>query len=164
MHDPLVLYSTVTKLALNVARIYYNDLHYVWCAPVFDGRQAADAEYSVPPTSSPYEIFLALREEIRRGDAHSRRIEENRTGILRGATAKRRSGTISEQQEQEIATIVELAQPSIYEPLILVIPYAGVRSMVSPVPIRERANPLSTESILPALPRHLFDVIRPTES
>jgi hypothetical protein len=161
MPDPIVLYSTVTKLALNIARIYYGDVHYVWCAPVFDGRQGSEVDFIVPPTSSPYEIYLGLREEIRRGDTHSGKMKDNLGGILRGAEAKRQAGAISVKQEQEISEIVELAQPILYEPLMLVIPFAAVKGLVTVVPVRRRANPLSAELIIEALPRPLFDVICP---
>jgi hypothetical protein len=159
--DPIVLYSTVTKLAFNIARRYYNDVHYVWCSPVFDGSQVSDLELTVPPTSSPYEIYAALKQEVARGERHSQKIQENRAGILRGATAKRQKGIISEEQEQEIVAIVEEAEGIHYQPLILVIPFAGVKSLMTPVPIRQRASVLSMESTILELPRSQFDVIRP---
>lgn len=162
MPEPIVLYSTITKLALNIARIYYGDIHYVWCAPVFDASQTSGVEFILPPTSSPFEIYQELKRHVLRGDGHSDKIKENRAGILRGATEKLKAGKITAQQQQDIATTVEIAQSTLYEPLILVIPYTvAVRRLVTPVPVGRRANPLSAELIIPELPRRLFDVIRP---
>jgi hypothetical protein len=158
---PNVLYSATTLLAFRISQLYYRDIHYAWCSPVFDGREHSDLESGVPPTSSPYEIYLAFRQESERSDRHGPRILENRAGILRGAAVKRESGTISKDQEDEIAAIVHAADYRYFRPMIFVIPFASVQDRVQPVPVLQRASLLSSEVIIPHLPRHLFDIIRP---
>lgn len=161
MPDPIVLYSTVTKLAFNIARRYYHDIHYVWCAPIFDASKESDVDFIVPPTSSPYEIYRDFQKHVNRAEGHSHMIEENKAGILRGATAKRRAGIITPEQEQDIIATAEDAQHIWYEPLILVVPFAKVKKLISIPPVTMRASALSAEVIIPELPRRLFDVIRP---
>jgi hypothetical protein len=161
MSYPNVLYSTVTWLAFQIAREYYEDVHYAWCAPIFDGRDRDPLAPSVPPTSSPFEIYSNLKEEISRGDRHSAKIQENKTGLLRGAAAKFSAKTIDAQEQTEIEGIVAAAGLQDFKPLILVIPYANVASLVQSVPLQMRASLFSTELIIPQLPRKLFDVIRP---
>lgn len=155
----LVLYSATTWLAYVIAQRYYRGEHYVWCTPHFDPRHDGWDESAVPPTSSPCEIYRSLAEEVRRGDRHSAKIKENRVGILRGANAKRQAGIISAEQEQTIASIVELAQPRDFRPLIYVIPYAGAADRLREPPPEDKAHPLSAEYIADALPRQYFDVI-----
>jgi len=58
-----------------------------------------------------------------------------------------------------IAKVVNLADISDFRPLLLIIPYAAVASLVSVVPPEDRAHPLSTEFIIADLPREVFDVI-----
>ena len=161
MSDPIVLYSTTTLLAFKIAQGYYNDIHFAWCTHVFDGRERSDLESGVPPTSSPYEIYLGLQQEVQRGDRHSAKIPENRAGILRGAAAKLKTGVIGKLQEEEIGAIVQAADLSYFKPLIFVIPFVQVQDLIQPVPVQERAGLFSTEVIIPSLPRGLFDVIRP---
>ena len=101
MADPILLYSTNTWLAYIIAQRFYNSEHYVWCTPFFDPRSLATYDATVPPTSSPSEIYRNLYEEARRGDRHSAKIKENQTGILRGANFKRGSGIITEEEEKD---------------------------------------------------------------
>jgi hypothetical protein len=106
MEEPLILYSTNTWLAYMIAQRYYEAEHYVWCTPYFDPRRFGDRDSAVPPTSSPFEVYCSLAEEVSRRDRHSKKVEENRAGILRGANAKRQAAAIDEEQEKEIASIV----------------------------------------------------------
>ena len=162
MITPVVLYSTNTWLAYIISQEYYNGVHYVWCTPYFDPRSQTSLDVAVPPTSSPYEIYHSLHEEVVRGDRHSAKIRDNKAGILRGATAKREAGVITEQQESEIVSIVEQAQLTDYKPLLYVIPYAPVAGLIREVPISKRAHPLSKEYIIEQLPRKYFDPIEMT--
>ncbi len=99
-------------------------------------------------------------EEVARGDRHSAKIKENRSGILRGVDAKRRAGVINPDQEAAIVNIVEHAESRDFWPLIYVIPYAGVVHVMREPPPDDKAHPLSAEFIIDALPRQMFDVIR----
>lgn len=156
---PVLLYSTNTWLAYGISEQYYNGAHYVWCTPYFDPRLLESLEPGVPPTSSPYEVYRSLYDEVQRGDRHSAKIKENKAGILRGASFKRQTGVITEQQERDIASIVELAESRDFKPLIYVIPYTLVAELLREVPIGEKAHPLSREYLIDALPRKYFDVL-----
>jgi len=159
MSDPLILYSANTWLSYAIAERYYNGEHYVWCTPAFDGGSPHAAAWHVPPTSSPFEIYKGLFEEVRRGDRHSAAIARNKVGILRGASVKRGAGTITDSQEKEIASILDSAETRDFRPLIYVIPYQLVAGQIINVPISDRAHPLSVEYVVESLQRGQFDVI-----
>ncbi len=159
MADPILLYSTNTWLAYIIAQRFYKGERYVWCTPFFDPRSLATYDTTVPPTSSPSEIYRNLDAEVRRGDRHSAKIKENRTGILRGANYKRASGIITEEEEKDIAAIVELAEIRDFRPLLYVIPYTLVSNLLREVPVRDRAAPLSQEYMIEKLPRRHFDIL-----
>jgi hypothetical protein len=131
----------------------------VWCTPHFDSKSTPAHDYTVPPTSSPSEIYHSLYEEVMRGDRHSTKIENNRKAIREGAIHKRDSGVITEQQEKEIREVVEEAELQDFKPLLYVIPFHLVTGLVEDVPVRDRAHPLSVEYIIRELPRYLFDII-----
>ena len=160
MPDPLVLYSTNTWLAFNIAERYYRGDHYVWCTPFFNGRSDKGGAGFVPPTSCPAEIYRSLYGECRAGDRHSARIEQNRQGIIWGAEAKWNAGIISDDRQEEIASVVERAEVRDFEPIIYVMPYRRVVRLVKEVPVKDRAHPLSVEYVIESLPRRLFDVIK----
>lgn len=159
MPDPTVLYSASTFLAYRIAQQYYKDVHYVWCSPVFDGRTSGPLDPTVPPTSSPCEIYWSLHQEVSRGDRHSAKITENRAGIIRGAQFKRKIGVINEEIESDIIAATELAETRDFRPLMLIIPYAKVKRLIEKVPIKSRAHPLSVECLISSLPGKLFSVI-----
>jgi hypothetical protein len=159
MEKPLILYSMNTWLAYMIAQRYYKTEHYVWCTPYFDPRKSGDRESAVPPTSSPFEMYCSLAEDVARRDRHSAKIVDNRAGILRGANAKRRSGVIDARQEKDIVSIVDGADSGDFRPLMYVIPYSEVIDRMREPPPRDKAHPLSEEYIIDRLPRTLFDVI-----
>jgi hypothetical protein len=159
MEKPLILYSTNTWLAYMISQRYYKTEHYVWCTPYFDPRRSGDRDSAVPPTSSPFEVYCSLIEEVTRRDRHSKKIEENRAGILRGANAKRQSGVIDARQEKDIVSIVDRADSGDFRPLMYVIPYSEVIDRMREPPPEDKAHPLSQEYIIDRLPRELFDVI-----
>ena len=154
-----VLYSTNTWLAYNIARMFYGDLHYVWCSPVFDSRCRPAMQAAPPPTSCPGDIYFSLMEEVRRKDRHSAKISENRLGILKSAVVKQDAGVITDDELREITAVVEAADAQDFAPLLYVIPYDGVSGLIKEVPVGQRAHPLSEEFVIEALPGDLFDVI-----
>jgi hypothetical protein len=153
-----VLYSTNTWIAYMIAEQFYRQHHYVWCTPYFDPRQNG-RDSAVPPTSSPFEMYRSLFEETSRGERHSSKIDENRIGILRGASAKRSARVIDSKQQKQIAAIVKAAQPNDFRPLLYVIPAAIVAKRLREPPPEDKAHPLSAEYVIDALPRECFDVI-----
>ena len=156
---PLLLYSTNTWLAFMVAQTYYAAEHYVWCTPIFDARTVAAYDSFVPPTSSPAEIYRSLYEEVRRGDRHSAKILENKTGILRGAALKKKAGIIQAGDLKEITAMVGQSQIQDYRPLIYVIPFDRVVKRLKEVPVSRKAHPLSWEYTIERLPKNCFDVL-----
>lgn len=159
VHEALVLYSTNTWLAYMIGQRYYRNEHYVWCTPHFDPSRAGNLDSAVPPTSSPIEMYRGLAEEVSRRDRHSSKMEENRAGILRGANAKRSDGVIDALQESDIVSIVNLSDKGDFRPLLYVIPYQLVSSLIREPPPEDKAHPLSAEYVIDRLPRSLFDVI-----
>jgi hypothetical protein len=159
MADPLLLYSTNTWLAYTIAQRFYDHTHYVWCAPFFDARSVPAVDFTTPPSSSPAEIYAGLQQDARRGDRHSRLIEENRDGIRRGIAFRLEENVISEAQRTEVTKIVETAHPADFRPLLYVMPFAAVGALVREAPVEERAHPLSVEFVIQRLPRHLFDIL-----
>ncbi len=155
----IVLYSTNSWLAYVIAERYYGGNHYVWCTPHFDPSSVPSIEYTVPPSSSPVEIYRNLGEDVRRVDHHSSRIAANKAGLLTGIHAKKEAGDITDDQANDIASIVDAAETRHFRPLVYVIPSALVSGRVEDVPIDQRANPLSVEYIIRRLPRRCFDVI-----
>lgn len=157
---PILLYSTNTWLAFIVAENYYNGMHYVWCTPRFgDSRSVPSGDVVLPPSSRPYEIYRRLHEEVHSGDRHSPKVSDNKAGILRGAAYKREAGVINEQQESDIAAIVERAELMDFRPLLYQIPYEPVSALLREVPISKKAHPLSKEYIIEELPRNCFEPI-----
>ena len=93
---PLILYSTNTRIAHMIAKHYYNNLHYAWCSP-FSGSPIQNAFDRVePPSSSPLRIYRSLHDDVTAPDLHSDKISQNRSGLIRGASAKRQAGVIDE--------------------------------------------------------------------
>ena len=158
---PLVLYSVNTYLAYIINEDYYGSKHYVWCSEVFDAtvRNSLGRYGSIPPTSNPREIYHRLYEEVKRGDQHSAKIQENREGILRGAQKKLARGEIHPSQYDEIDQIVKSVGLSEFRPLLYVIPYHHVARNVREATVAERAHPLSLEWIIESLDRKHFDPI-----
>lgn len=159
MRDPLVLYSTNTWLAYGIAQTYYDEIHYVWCTPFFSSNASSGYDYTIPPSSSPSQIYDGLYEDVRRGDRHSAKIEMNKAGILKGAIAKEKAGVINKRQRLEIFAIVQRAETKDFRPLLYVIPFQPVAKLVKSVAVEERAHPLSVEYKIEQLHRTLFDVV-----
>ena len=157
--EPIVLYSTSTWLAYAIAEQYYAGDHYVWCTPHFDPSSVPPISYSVPPSSSPIEIYRGLRKDVLGGDRHSAKIAANKAGILRGVEVRRAAGELSDADAAEIVAILDLADIRDFRPIIFVIPFHLVRDKVETVPVSQRASPLAAEFIISHLPRACFDTI-----
>jgi hypothetical protein len=157
--EPILLYSVNTWLAYAIAEQYYSGLHYVWCTPHFDPSGVPSINYAVPPSSSPVEVYRGLRQDVTNGDRHSAKISANKAGILRGVEARRTHGDITEGAAAEIVAILDAADIRDFRPILFVIPFSLVRDKIEPVPVSQRAHPLSAEFIIERLPRNCFDAI-----
>ena len=142
-----------------IAKHYYDDLHFVWCSP-FSGSPTQSAFDRVePPSSSPLRIYRSLHDDVTALDLHSDKIRQNRSGLIRGASAKRQAGVIDETTERAIVAVIERAEVGFFQPWLYVIPYATVAGLAKPVPVEQRAHPFSQEYLVEKLPRACFDIV-----
>lgn len=154
-----VLYSTMTELAFNVNSQFYGGRHYLWCTPYF-GSNYKSPHFTVPPSSSPLEIYNTLKKEIEGADRHATKIPLNRLGIKKGAEAMKARGVITNDELQDIIQISDLAAPHQFRPLLCVIPRQNAIACYKKVDVKDKANPLSYECIVSDLPQSAFDIIR----
>ncbi|WP_156100729.1 hypothetical protein [Gillisia sp. Hel_I_29] len=154
-----ILYSTMTTLAYNINKKYYNDKHYMWCTPYF-GSDFQSPHFTVPPSSSPIEIYKLLQNEIDGSDLHNVKIKLNRTGIRKGADIMLKLGKIDEEKHNEIVAISKLAKDQQFRPLLCVISRLEAVPYYNKVDVKDRANPLSHEYIVSDLPQSAFDIIK----
>lgn len=154
-----VLYSAMTTLAYNINMKYYAGLHYMWCTPYF-GSDFQSPHFTVPPSSSPLEIYQTLKKEIDGADLHGTKIKLNRMGMRRGADIMAERGVIDDDQKTEIHSICETALPQQFRPLLCVISRLEAVPYYQKVDVKDRANPMSHEYIVADLPQSAFDVIR----
>ena len=154
-----VLYSTMTMVAYSINKKYYADCHYLWCTPYF-GSDFQSPHFSVPPSSSPLDIYQTLKKEIDGADLHGTKIGLNRMGIRKGADQMLKQGRINEGQQREIYAISTAAKDQQFRPLLCIVPRLHAVPYFQEVAIEEKANPLSYEYILADLPQSAFDVIR----
>ena len=79
--------------------------------------------------------------------------------MTRAAATKFATGEITADAQREITTIVGLAEPRDFRPLLYVIEFSSVAQSAMPVPVSERAHPLASEYLLTNLSRDSFDAI-----
>lgn len=156
--DPLILYSTNSRLSLLIASRYYGDEHYVWCTPFFSASYAP-VHVKIPPTSCPSTIYHRLWDEVKAGDRHSAYIKDNRKGNIQGAEAKLAAGIITMKEKDEIVEIINGAEVADFQPFVYLIPFMGAAHLLTEVPVAQRAHPLSVEYRILNLPRTLFEII-----
>lgn len=94
---------------------------------------------------------------------HSALITQNRIGLAKGAEAKLLEGVITRDERDRVLKIVDKAGIDEFIPLLLVIPYSGVKGITSLVDIDDRARASSEEYIITHLPRDKFDILRLSE-
>ena len=154
-----ILYSTMTTLAYNINKKYYGDKHYMWCTPYF-GSDYLSPHFTVPPSSSPIEIYNTIKKEIEGADLHNTKIKLNRKGIRKGADIMLSLGKITSDAFEEIITISKRATNEQFRPLLCIIPRVEAVPYYKKVDVKDRANPLSHEYILSSIPHELFDIIK----
>jgi hypothetical protein len=156
LSTPLVLYSAITRLAYSLAQRHYRAVHYVWCAP---GPELDRFALRNPASSDPLAIYWRLHRDVEDGDEHSAQVNDNRRGLLRGASVKEKQGIIDLPTRQRIEAVVRKAPVKDFSPLLLVIPYASVTGIVKAAGVAITARATSEEYIIDALPRDCFDVL-----
>ncbi|MEA2204241.1 MAG: hypothetical protein QOE77_1017 [Blastocatellia bacterium] len=133
----------------------------MWCSAFFGADNIPSFHHPNPPSSSPEGIYETLLKDVANNDRRSEKIRLNKAGLRRGANSRHSQGVINDFQRLEILDKVRLAQISDFKPLLYVIPYSLVSGLLSTVPVKHRANPLSEEYIITRLPRSSFDIINP---
>ena len=146
------LYSVNSLLAYNINEHYYQGTHYVWCSPKFNESQN-------PPSSNPREIVYALQCDIAGGDRHSRWIEQNRAGLVKGVDAKYNAGIINDLMRDDLFYIITHAEIAHFKPLIYIIDRRKVAKNLIRVPVSETAGLFSQEYIVKELRTAQFDII-----
>lgn len=151
--NDFLLYSTGTALAYKIAKVYYNNIHYVWCTESFDAVLQ-------PGTSNPRTLCARYLEQIITKDRHATEIKNNKAGILKGATAKLKQGIITQDQFDEISAIVAYAGNEQFYPVIFLINKKAVKKRLVVVDPLDKASNSSIEYIICDLKRSEFDLIR----
>jgi hypothetical protein len=154
-----VLYSTMTAVAFNVNNKYYGGRHYMWCTPYF-GSDFKSPHFTVPPSSSPLEIYNTILKEIDGCDLHNSKIELNRMGIRKGAEIMRQRDIIDDETLKDIISISKAIPMHQFRPILCIIPRLEALPYYKKVDVLSMANPLSHEYIVADLPQSTFDVIR----
>ena len=149
----------MTAVAFNVNTKYYGGLHYLWCTPYF-GSDYESPHFTVPPSSSPLEIYNTIKKEIAGVDLHNVKIKLNRMGIRKGADVMLKNGKISADVHSDILAISKEMPMHQFKPLLCIISRLEAVPYYQKVAIRDKANPLSHEYILANLPQSAFDVIQ----
>lgn len=146
------LYSVGTQLAYKIAKRYYGNVHYVWCTTEFNSSKQ-------PPTSNPATICKRYLEQIATGDRHTREIETNMAGILKGAKAKLNSGVINKKEYNEIRSIVSVAEYEAFYPILYIVESKKVKDRCLEVTISERASDDAVEYKIEDLKENEFSII-----
>ena len=146
------LYSVGTQLAYKIAKRYYENIHYVWCTTQFNSSKQ-------PPTSNPATICKRYLEQITTGDRHTKEIENNIAGILKGAKAKLNSGVISKKEYNEIRSIVSAAEYEAFFPILYIVESKKVKDRYVEVMVRDRASDDAVEYKIEDLQENEFEII-----
>ena len=161
MKKSLLLYSANTSLAYWISQKYYGELHHVWCSPHFNSTSLRPHEHSIPPSSSPAQLYRNLEEIARGGDRNNAQVLNNKSGLRFGALKKWEAGVISDAQLREINWIIDAAESADFSPLLYIIPFTKlVARLASEVAPQDKAHPFSDDYLIDKLPRTSFDVVR----
>lgn len=146
------LYSVGTQLAYKIAKRYYKNVHYVWCTTKFNSSKQ-------PPTSNPATICKRYLEQIATGDRHTKEIENNMAGILKGAKMKLGCGIISKKEYNEIRSIVSVSEYEAFFPLLYIVDSKKVKDKCVEVVVEERASDAAVEYKIEDLNENEFEII-----
>lgn len=147
-----VLFSVGTQLAYRIAKRYYGNVHYVWCTTEFHSLNQ-------PPTSNPATICKRYLEQIMTGDRHTKEIENNIAGILRGAKAKLDSGVISKSEYNDIRSIVSAAEYEAFLPVLYIVESRKIKDRCKEVVVGDRASDTAVEYKIEDLRENEFKLI-----
>lgn len=148
-----LLYSTGTELAYKIAKEYYHNVHYAWCTDAFDA-------FLQPGTSNPRTLCSRYLDQILRNDRHAVEIQNNKAGIIKGASAKLACGIITPDQHSEICARVAYADNSAFYPVVFLIDKRSVNKRLQVVASQDAASNASVEYIIDDLQANEFELIR----
>ena len=166
MKDPCVLYSIQSYLAYCINTKFYQDKHYVWCAPFFDSKNESNLPMELPYTSNPADIYKSFWKDITADDAEHERKEimRNTIGLHKGAMQKLKQGEIGQATYDEVLALIHDALNSMkkdefFRPLIYVIPFALNEKSIRKVEVGRTAASLFDAYIIHELPTSNFSII-----
>ena len=159
---PVLLWSTNTYLKFNIQRLFRRDKHFVWCSPVFEG--SAQPRYAIgasqAASSDPATIYRNLHHAVQSKDRGCEKIISQKKVLRALAVQWAKSGTIRNEDRDEIFAMLRLSQISDFRPLVYVVPYDLVKNRVKLVPRPKRAGH-QPEYILDDLEATEFTIIEP---
>ena len=166
MKKPVILYSVQSYLAYYINTTFYNDMHYVWCAPFFDSNREAKLVPQLPYTSNPIDIYRSYLMDIKTIDNHYNKtaIQRNTVALLKGAETMHKKGNIDDASLEKIKQIINYCSidnriNEYFRPLIYVIPYDLNKDITREVEVGTAAGALSPEYLIESLPTNNFNII-----
>ena len=157
---PDLLYSCNPLMKLTLQERFYGDLHYVWCAEQWDSQ--TNGKYSfrslVPPSSNPCDIYRSLKDAIARADRHNDHIGRWKSGYLARAAEQVQNDQMTEEDQAELAYMLDTPDFSMWRPLVYIIPKALVQDRIALVRPDNRAG-LGLEYTIAGLRRSEFDLL-----
>jgi hypothetical protein len=128
---------------------------------VFDPEKLNDYDFRkrIPISSSPYRIYKSLLEDVKSQDMHSSKIDQNKTGLKKGASIMLKNGIIDADDFGRIIKIIDKATIQDFSPVIYLIPKELVEDRIKSVDVDDMANPLSAEYQIEDLSHSEFELI-----
>ena len=141
----LCFYSTNPWIKWHIHKEWRDDIHFVWCSPVFDPDQLAaeDRGSLIPRTSSPAAIYRDVEVAVsgRTFDKHNPNIKRWRASLKSRVEQWRRAGELAEQDANDLIAILDSDERAVWQPLLYIIPTAAIpTSRIEHVSIGERAG------------------------
>lgn len=159
--DNKLFYSVNSYLAWYISKKYYSDIHFVWCAPVFDPTKldANDPLWCIHDSSSPKHIYEVFKREIESNDI-TRKIQENKNGLINGMNKRFIDKLLTPNEVVKITSVINKAPIEHFRPRLYLIPATDeIRNRVIEVDVDLAANPLSTEYQIHDLKGNEFEII-----
>ena len=130
----LYLYSTNPRFSNDFAKRYLDGKHVVWCSESYSPIGA--------PSSNPKEIYRSLEASCDSEDSHSYLIKGYKKTFRRLTLDLFASGTITEEDKNDIITIIGSNSWNIWRPQLYIINRVVIESSrrLIDVPASERAS------------------------
>jgi len=161
MPENILFYSVNTYLKYYINKTFYNDIHHIWCSPIFNARNRMNGspESLIPPSSNPYTIYKGLEEAVQYQDGHNPKIIEQKDNIKSFTLKKSRRKEITKDEKKHIFSLVDETDFKNWRPLLYLIPCHIISGRLEKVPPEKCASKFSQEYIIKDLKGAEFDVI-----